>query len=69
MLCCPITSQIKGYPFEVGLIGVKGVQGVVLADQLRCMDWAARNARKEGRAADDVVADVMAKLRVLLPSR
>ncbi len=66
MLCCPVTSQIKGYPFEVELIGVKGVKGVVLSDQLRNLDWEAHNAKKAGRAANDVVADVLAKLNVLL---
>lgn len=66
MLCCPVTSQIKGYPFEVELMGVKGVKGVVLSDQLRNLDWEACNAEKAGRAADDVVADVLAKLNVLL---
>jgi mRNA interferase MazF len=69
MLCCPITSQVKGYPFEVSLIGVKGVQGVVLSDQVRSLDWEARGAEKTGRAADDVVMDVLAKLKVLLPMR
>lgn len=66
-LCCPVTSQVKGYPFEVELVGIKHLTGVVLADQLRSLDWQARNAERAGRAADDVMADVMAKLRVLLP--
>jgi mRNA interferase MazF len=69
MLCCPVTTQVKGYPFEVALIGVKGVTGVVLSDQLRSLDWEARAAQRAGRAADDVVADVLAKLKVLLPIR
>ncbi|MGE4243000.1 endoribonuclease MazF [Ramlibacter sp.] len=69
MLCCPVTSQIKGYPFEVELIGVRGVKGVVLADQLRSLDWEARGADKAGRAADDVLTDVLAKLKVLLTQR
>lgn len=69
MLCCPVTSQVKGYPFEVDLIGVKGLKGVVLSDQLRSLDWEARGAEKAGRAADDVVADVLAKVKVLLTVR
>jgi len=69
MLCCPVTNQVKGYPFEVELIGVKGVKGVVLSDQLRSLAWEARNSEKAGRAADDVVADVLAKLKVLLTVR
>jgi mRNA interferase MazF len=69
MLCCPITTQVKGYPFEVELVGVKGMKGVVLADQMRSLDWEARGAEKAGRAADDVLSDVLAKLKVLLTVR
>jgi mRNA interferase MazF len=69
MLCCPVTSQIKGYPFEVTLVGVKGLKGVVLSDQVRSLDWEARGAEKAGRAADDVVAEVLAKVKVLLTVR
>nr|MDP2191333.1 endoribonuclease MazF [Rhodoferax sp.] len=69
MLCCPVTTQVKGYPFEVTLVGSKGLKGVVLSDQVRSMDWEARQAKMAGRAADDVVADVLAKLKVLLPLR
>ena len=69
MLCCPVTSRVKGYPFEVELIGVKGVKGVVLSDQLRSLDWEARGADRAGRAADEVVAEVLAKLRALLPAK
>ena len=67
MLCCPVTSRVKGYPFEVELIGVKGVKGVVLSDQLRSLDWEARGADRAGRAADEVVAEVLARIKVLLP--
>lgn len=69
MLCCPVTNQIKGYPFEVTLVGIKGLKGVVLSDQLRSMDWEIRQAKMAGHAADDVVAEVMSKLKVLLPLR
>jgi mRNA interferase MazF len=69
MLCCPVTTQVKGYPFEVPLIGVKGLQGVVLSDRLRSLDWGARGADKAGRAADDAMAEVLAKLKALLPMR
>lgn len=69
MLCCPVTTQVKGYPFEVEVVGAKGVTGVVLADQPRSLDWEARGAERAGRAADDVVADVFAKLKVLITVR
>ena len=69
MLCCPVTSQAKGYPFEVAMVGTQGLKGVVLSDQVRSMDWEARQATKAGRAADEVLTEVMAKLKVLLPMR
>ena len=67
MLCCPITTQVKGYPFEVVLSASNGIKGVVLADQLRNMDWEARQAKLAGRAAEGVVMEVLAKLKALLP--
>ena len=44
-LFCPVTSQIKGYPFEVHLSEQGRVKGVVLADQIKSLDWRARRAR------------------------
>jgi mRNA interferase MazF len=69
MLCCPVTSQVKGYPFEVELVVIKGLKGVVLSDQVRSLDWKAPGAEKAGRAADDVVTDVLAKVKALLAVR
>ena len=66
MLCCPMTSRIKGYPFEVPIVDANGLPGVVLADQLRSVDWRARRARRKGRASDETVADVLAKALTLL---
>jgi mRNA interferase MazF len=63
---CPITSRVKGYPFEVALRGTGDVSGVVLVDQLRSLDWRARRAEPAGRAPTAVMADVMARLRPLL---
>ena len=65
-LCCPITSQVKGYPFEVALQGAGAVNGVVLADQIRNLDWRAQNAEFAARAGQQVVADVLAKVLTLL---
>lgn len=65
MLCCPITSQIKGYPFEV-LIAATGTEGVVLSDQIKCLDWKARKAKKKGRASTQVVREALGKLGTLL---
>src|SRR5512135_1866359 len=66
LLCCPLTTQIKGYPFEVQLQGPGGIPGVVLADQIERVDWQARRAQQAGRAANEAVADVLAKVHALL---
>ena len=66
MLCCPITGQQKGYPFEVELKGTHGITGVVLADQLKSLDWKARKAEYKGRVSSTVLNDVLAKIHALL---
>ncbi len=63
---CPITSRVKGYPFEVLLPTGSAVSGVVLADQVKSLDWRARHARFEGHAPRRVVDEVLAKVNVLL---
>ena len=65
-LCCPITSQRKGYPFEVDLPAEGTVFGVILADQVKCLDWRARQADINGSAPIDVVDEVLGKLASLL---
>lgn len=65
-LLCPITSHAKGYPFEVPLPAGFVVNGVVLADQAKSLDWAARHTRLVSRAPAPVVAEVLAKLATLL---
>lgn len=66
-LFCPITSKVKGYPFEVLLPPSMRVTGVVLSDQVRSLDWRARQARFEEQAPAQVVREVKEKLSVLLP--
>jgi mRNA interferase MazF len=65
MVCCPMTTQIKGYPFEV-MLRVSGVNSVVLSDQVKSLDWKARRARKKGTASEAVMLHVRAKLKALL---
>lgn len=65
-LVCPITRQVKGYPFEVPLPEGLPVQGVVLADQIKSLDWRARNADRMGRLPDRLVSEILDKLGVLL---
>jgi len=66
MWVCPITGQVKGYPFEVRLPADCPIQGVVLVDQLRVMDWQARKAKVERQASPAVVAEVLGKARAIL---
>ena len=65
-LACPVTSRSKGYPFEVSLPPRGLVTGVVLADQVKCVDWRARRAEFANQAPLRTVADVLARLNILL---
>lgn len=65
-LLCPITSQMKGYPFEVALPDGLPVAGVVLADQVKCLDWKARQAARIGEVPNDVLVRVLRRLDTLL---
>lgn len=67
-LLCPVTSKVKGYPFEVPLSTTAGVQGVVLADQLRSLDWRARGTEWIEQAQPEVVERVLKLLDTLLTS-
>ncbi|WP_367305781.1 endoribonuclease MazF [Alicyclobacillus acidocaldarius] len=67
-VCCPVTSRQKGYPFEVGLGTDAPVQGAVLADQVRSLDWRAREAEPIGRVSPAVLHDVIQKIKILLDS-
>jgi mRNA interferase MazF len=64
MICCPVTSKIKGYPFEV--IVSPEPPSAVLADQLKSVDWRARGASRRGAAGPEAVAEVRAKIGALL---
>jgi len=65
-VACPITSQVKGYPFEVPLTTGSAIVGVVLADHVKNLDWQARKAVFEAKAPTDVLTDVRDRLRALL---
>jgi mRNA interferase MazF len=65
-IACPITSQVKGYPFEVTLPPGGKILGAVLADHVKNLDWQARRVVFEAKAPADVVTDVRERLRVLL---
>ena len=65
-LFCPVTNQVKGYPFEVPLPAGLPVSGVVLADHVKCLDWRSRRAEYAGEAPEAVVAEVVCRLGLLL---
>jgi mRNA interferase MazF len=65
-LVCPITTSIKGYPFEVSLEGTRKTSGVALADQVRSIDWKARKIRIVDRVSTMSLATILAKVRPLL---
>lgn len=64
MLCCPMTTKIKGYPFEVVIS--KNPDSAVLSDQIKSLDWEKRNATKKGKVSEDILADVRAKAKALV---
>ena len=64
MLCCPLTTKLKGYPFEVVIS--QNPPSAVLVDQVKNLDWRARKASHKGAVTAVVLADVRAKLKALL---
>ena len=64
MLCCPLTTQAKNYPFEVPVGDEPG--SVVLSDQVKSLDWRSREAKRKGRASAAVLAEVRAKVHALV---
>lgn len=65
-LVCPITSRVKGYPFEVELPEGLPVGGAVLADHVKSLDWQKRRAEPVGRVPPDILRDVLDRLAPLL---
>lgn len=65
-LLCPVTSQMKGYPFEVAIPDGMPVSGVILSDQIKNLDWRARRAEKAGALPDAVMALVLQRVKALI---
>lgn len=63
---CPITSQVKGYPFEVPVASAGGIKGVALADQIKSLDWNARDFKKVGKCNAEQLAAVLSRTMTLL---
>lgn len=65
-LLCPITSQIKGYPFEVMIPSELKVKGVILSDQVKSLDWKIRETEFCDKLPQDVILEIIKKLETLL---
>jgi mRNA interferase MazF len=65
-LACPVTSKVKGYPFEVALPVNRDVGGVILADQIKSLDWKARRAKFAAPTDKDVISEVIALVLPLI---
>lgn len=64
-VCCPMTTRIKGHPFEV-LTEIDGEACAVLSDQLKSLDWKTRRAKKKGVLPPEAILHVKAKIRALM---
>src|ERR1700733_11748838 len=64
MVCCPMTTQIKNYPFEVVVAG--GSPRAGLADQVKSLDWRKRRAKRKGTISPSELEEVRAKIRALI---
>jgi mRNA interferase MazF len=65
-ILCPITNQVKGYPFEVPIPGGLGVTGAILADQAKSLDWRVRDAQRICVVPPATVSEVLRRLTTLL---
>jgi mRNA interferase MazF len=65
-LFCPITGQVKGYPFEVSLPEGSPVRGVALADQVKSLDWRARIVSRFSRVPPQMLIEVLTRLVALM---
>jgi mRNA interferase MazF len=65
MLCCPMTSQVKGYPFEV-LVDGNPEHGAILVDQVKSMDWQVREAKRKGKVSQETLLEVIGKIKSIL---
>lgn len=64
MLCCPMTTQVKGYPFEVAIAGTRAT--AVLADQVKSLDWRVRKATRKAQVSMRELSEVRARVVALV---
>lgn len=65
MVCCLLSTRIKGHPFEVPT-SIDGLDCVVLSDQVKSLDWKVRKAKRKSVVSPDVMVHVRAKIKALL---
>lgn len=65
MICCPMTTKVKGYPFEVEVVEAKQTS-VILVDQLKSLDWQSRGIKFKSRTTGDALEQAQLKLKALL---
>ena len=63
-IICPITSKIKDYPFEVRINSI--IQGVILSDQIRSIDWKSRNAVFIEKTSEEILKEILENINLLL---
>ncbi len=63
---CPITSRVKGYPFEVNITKGLKIGGVILSDQVKSLDWRARKATFHCKVSEDAFSEVIKKIGALI---
>ncbi|MDH2926609.1 endoribonuclease MazF [Lonepinella koalarum] len=64
MVCCPVSTKIKGYPFEVSIAG--NIANVALSDQVKSLDWRKRKAKFKGKVSTLELQEIRQKIAVLL---
>ncbi len=64
-ILCPVTSKVKGYPFEV-LVSTKDIQGVILCDQIRTLDLRKRKIKKHSTVSKKVLNEVLEKIKIII---
>jgi mRNA interferase MazF len=65
-LLCPVTSKIKGYPFEVAIPQALPIEGVILSDQIKSLDWQSRQAAFICKVPEETLAEVISKMELLI---
>lgn len=65
-ILCPITNQVKGYPFEVLIPPELPVSGAILSDQVKSLDWRTRNAELICTLPSEIILEVLQKLNTIL---